>query len=152
MKQADATLKEQESPQEPVLALSTIHMHRASSIYPAKMPHRQVLVAKPGDTPIAAKLVSIDRATTLDMPKQDCGDCPAAGIPSARKSILRDSHSTRVKKGFLRPVQRPLRLPPPRLLGQPCLLPLAAERHIGLVNLNLAPELRGGETKLPSFY
>jgi len=65
----------------PVSTLSIVHVHRASSMDTAGMHHRQVLVAKPGDTPIAAKPVSIDHATRLDMPKQDRGDCPAASIP-----------------------------------------------------------------------
>ena len=68
----DATLREQESPQVPVLALSTIHMHRVSSIDPARMPHRHVHIAKPRNTPIAAKPASINNATKLNTPKQNC--------------------------------------------------------------------------------
>ena len=77
----DAMLKEQESPQAPIPTLSTIHMHRPDSIHAAGVPNRQMLIVKPRDTPIAAKTVSINCATRLDTPKQDCGDCLAASIP-----------------------------------------------------------------------
>ena len=83
--QRDATLKEQESPQAPISALSTIHMHRPENVSPAGMPHRHVHIAEPADKPIAAKTVSIDRATTLDMPEQDRGDCPTASIPLSQE-------------------------------------------------------------------
>ena len=54
-----------------------------------------------------------------------------------------------MKKGFFRSVQHPLRLPPQRLWVLSAFLPLITERHIRLISFDFAPELQGGETKLP---
>ena len=83
----DATLREQESPQAPIPALSTVHMHRASSMDTAGMLHRHVLIAKPRDTPIAAKTASVNCATRLNVPEQNSGRFELFSIGSAEVAL-----------------------------------------------------------------
>ena len=83
----DATLREQESPQAPIPALSTIHMHRPNSMDAAGMPHRHVHIAEHADKPIAAKPASINCATRPNVPEQNSGRFELFSIGSAEVAL-----------------------------------------------------------------
>ena len=67
----DTALKEEKRPEMPVTALSAIHVHGPDSVNTAGVFNSEMPVPKPRDTLVAAELIGIDGATTLNTPKEE---------------------------------------------------------------------------------
>ena len=138
----DAALKEEKRPEMPVTALGAIHVHRPDGINTAGVFDSEMPVPKPRDTLVAAELVGIDSATTLDTPKEEARNSFARSVILSREQGSPRAALDKREEGFLavcRSAPAPAPAAAPRLY---LFLALSTQRNVGLVHLYLAFKLQ----------